>query len=243
MRKICKIILLGTICIFACCNYAYAQQKQISGTVTDDKNVGIPGVSVFVKGSTTGTVTDINGKYQINVSSPESVLVYSFIGYTTQEIVAGSRTQINVKLAEAAQALDDVVVVAYGTSRKGDVTGALTNIKPSEGDMAMPSVNSLLEGKIAGLVVGTASSTVGAASSVTIRGANSLRGDNQPLYVIDNIPQASTGEFSSSGISGDFQIQQDPLSQLNPADIVDITVLKDASRRPSMVPEAPTALF
>ncbi len=229
MRKICKIILLGTICIFACCNYAYAQQKQINGTVTDDKNVGMPGVSVFVKGSTTGTVTDINGKYQINVASPESVLVYSFIGYTTQEIVAGSRTQINVKLAEAAQALDDVVVVAYGTSRKGDVTGALTNIKPSEGDMAMPSVNSLLEGKIAGLVVGTASSTVGAASSVTIRGANSLRGDNQPLYVIDNIPQASTGEFSSSGISGDFQIQQDPLSQLNPADIVDITVLKDAS--------------
>lgn len=229
MRKICKIILLGTICCFACCNFAFAQQKQVSGTVTDDKNVGMPGVSVFVKGSTTGTVTDINGKYQINVSGPQSVLVYSFIGYTTQEIVAGSKSQINVKLAEAAQALDDVVVVAYGTSRKGDVTGALTNIKPSEGDMAMPSVNSLLEGKIAGLVVGTASSTVGAASSVTIRGANSLRGDNQPLYVIDNIPQASTGEFSSSGIGGDFQIQQDPLSQLNPADIVDITVLKDAS--------------
>ncbi len=230
MKKICEIILLGTICIFVCCNRVHAQQKQISGTVTDDKSVGIPGVSVYVKGTTAGTTTDSNGKYQLNIpGTNQPVLVFSFIGYATQEIVVGSKTLIDVQLKEDSQALDEVVVVAYGTARKGDVTGALTNIKPSESDVAMPSVNSLLQGKIAGLVVGTASSAVGAASSVTIRGANSLRGDNQPLYVIDNIPQASTGEFSSSGISGDYQIQQDPLSQLNPADIVDITVLKDAS--------------
>ena len=229
MKKIYTIILLGTFCLLACCGQLFAQQRSVSGTVTDDKNVGMPGVSVYVKGTTIGTTTDINGKYQLNVSGTNPTLVYSFIGYTTQEIPAGARTLIDVQLKEDAQTLDEVVVVAYGTARKGDVTGALTNIKPTEGDIAMPSVNSLLEGKIAGLVVSSSSSAVGAASSVTIRGANSLRGDNQPLYVIDNVPQASTGEFSSSGIGGDFQIQQDPLAQLNPADIVDITVLKDAS--------------
>lgn len=229
MKKIYGIVLLGAFCILACCSQVFAQQRSVSGTVTDDKNISMPGVSVYVKGTTIGTTTDSNGKYQLNVSGTNPVLVFSFIGYTTQEIAVGTKTAIDVQLKEDAQTLDEVVVVAYGTARKGDVTGALTNIKPSEGDMALPSVNSLLEGKIAGLVVSSASSAVGAASSVTIRGANSLRGDNQPLYVIDNVPQASTGEFSSSGISGDFQIQQDPLSQLNPADIVDITVLKDAS--------------
>lgn len=229
MKKIYGMILLGTLCLLACCGQLFAQQRSVSGTVTDDKNVGMAGVSVYVKGTTTGTTTDSNGKYQLSISGANPTLVYSFIGYTTQEIQAGARTQIDVQLKEDSQTLDEVVVVAYGTARKGDLTGALTNIKPSEGDIAMPSVNSLLEGKIAGLVVNSSSSAVGAASSVTIRGANSLRGDNQPLYVIDNVPQASTGEFSSSGIGGDFQIQQDPLSQLNPADIVDITVLKDAS--------------
>lgn len=230
MKKIYGIVLLGAIFILSCCGQVFAQQRSVSGTVTDDKSAGMPGVSVYVKGTTIGTTTDIDGKYHLNVSGTDPTLVFSFIGYSTQEISVGAKTQIDVRLKEDAQALDDVVVVAYGTARKGDITGALTNIKPSEGDIALPSVNSLLEGKIAGLVVTSAASAVGAASSVTIRGANSLRGDNQPLYVIDNIPQASTGEFSSSGIgSGDFQIQQDPLSQLNPADIVDITVLKDAS--------------
>lgn len=229
MKKICEIILLGAICFFACCMPAWAQQRQVSGTVTDDKNVGMPGVSVYIKGTTTGTMTDDTGKYRLDVSDQKSVLVFSCIGFVTQEVVAGTKSKIDVQLAEDSQALEEVVIVAYGTARKGDVTGALSNVKPTEGDAVMPSVNSLLEGKIAGLVVGTASSAVGAASSVTIRGANSLRGDNQPLYVIDNVPQASTGEFSGSGIGGDFQIQQDPLSQLNPSDIVDITVLKDAS--------------
>lgn len=157
-------------------------------------------------------------------------MVFSFIGYTTQEIKVGNRTNVNVTLKDDLQQLDEVVVVAYGTARKGDLTGALTTMRP-DGNEAMKatSIDNLLDGKVAGLVVNTASATPGAASSITIRGASSLRGDNQPLYVIDNIPQASTGEFASSGISGDFQIAQDPLASLNPADIEDITILKDAS--------------
>ena len=133
-------------------------------------------------------------------------------------------------MKDDTQVLDEVVVVAYGTARKGDVTGALTSLRPDPNDAAKAtSLDNLLSGKVAGLVVNSTSSAVGSASSVTIRGASSLRGDNQPLYVIDNVPQASTGEFASSGISGDFQINQDPLSSLNPGDIEDITVLKDAS--------------
>ena len=124
-------------------------------------------------------------------------------------------------MKDDTQLLDEVVVVGYGTSRKGDLTGALTNMRPDANDAAkVMSIDGLLEGKVAGLVVSTASSSVGAAASVTIRGASSLRGDNQPLYVIDNVPQASTGEFGQSAISGDFQIAQDPLSSLNPVLVV-----------------------
>ena len=183
-----------------------------------------------VKGGSLGTITDIDGNYKIDVPNSKSVLVFSFIGYETQEIAVGNKTVINVTMKDDTQLLDEVVVVGYGSARKGDVTGALTSLRPDPNDAAKAnSLDNLLSGKVAGLVVNSTSSAVGSASSVTIRGASSLRGDNQPLYVIDNVPQASTGEFSSSGISGDFQINQDPLSSLNPADIEDITILKDAS--------------
>lgn len=204
------------------------QDGKVTCTVEDDFGP-VTGASVIVKGTTNGNVTDMEGKVVLEGVKNGDIIQVSFIGYATQEIPYTGQAVISITLREDTQSLDEVVVVAYGTSRKGDVTGALTTIKPDGGDIAMPSINSLLEGKVAGLVASTASSVVGSASSVVIRGANSLRGDNQPLYVIDNIPQASTGEFSGSAISGEYQIEQDPLSQLNPADIVDITILKDAS--------------
>ncbi len=223
-------LFLSLVAVFVSLS-AIAQDRVVTGRVTDETGEGMIGVSVYVKGSTTGATTNLDGYYSINLGSKNNpILVFSFLGYTEQEILVGKQSKLDVKLEPEANQLDEVVFVAYGTMRKGDVTGALQTIKPSDSDVTLPSVNSLLEGKIAGLVVNTSSAQVGAASSVTIRGASSLRGDNQPLYVIDNIPQASTGEFSSSAIGGnDFQIQQDPLASLNPADIVDITVLKDAS--------------
>ena len=206
------------------------QQKTITGRVVDALNEGMPGVNVQVKGTTSGTITNIDGDFSISVPNTKSVLVFTFIGYVKQEVAVGNQTKLNIQMKDDTQSLDEVVVVAYGTARKGDLTGALTTMRPDANEAAKAvSIDNLLEGKVAGLVVSTASSNPGAASSITIRGASSLRGDNQPLYVIDNIPQASTGEFSSSGISGDFQIAQDPLSSLNPADIEDITILKDAS--------------
>lgn len=229
MRQLYKLLFCAAILVGGVAS-AFAQQRTVSGKVTDDQNLSMPGVSVTVKGTTAGTTTDIDGNYSLNIPTDDAVLEFSFIGYATREVVVGTRTQIDIALSEDAQSLDEVVVVAYGVARKGDVTGALTNVKPSDSDLALNSVNSLLEGKVAGLVVNSSSSAVGSASSVTIRGANSLRGDNQPLYVIDNIPQASTGDFAGSAFgNGDYQIEQDPLSQLNPSDILDITILKDAS--------------
>lgn len=224
MYLVCVLFLMSGVVAFA------QQGIQVTGKVIDSTNEGVPGVNVKVKGGSGGTITDIDGVYKIQVPNSKSVLVFSFIGYETQEIPVGNKSVINVTLKDDTQLLDEVVVVAYGTARKGDVTGALTSLRPDPNDASKAnSIDNLLSGKVAGLVVNATSSAVGAASSVTIRGASSLRGDNQPLYVIDNVPQASTGEFSSSGISGDFQINQDPLSSLNPADIEDITILKDAS--------------
>ena len=229
-QKLFNVFLTCLLCLTTTAA-AFAQQSvKVTGKVIDSTNEGVPGVNVQVKGGSLGTITDIDGNYKIDVPNSKSVLVFSFIGYETQEIAVGNKTVINVTMKDDTQLLDEVVVVGYGSARKGDVTGALTSLRPDPNDAAKAnSLDNLLSGKVAGLVVNSTSSAVGSASSVTIRGASSLRGDNQPLYVIDNVPQASTGEFSSSGISGDFQINQDPLSSLNPADIEDITILKDAS--------------
>lgn len=229
-QKLFNVFLTCLLCLTTTAA-AFAQQSvKVTGKVIDSTNEGVPGVNVQVKGGSLGTITDIDGNYKIDVPNSKSVLVFSFIGYETQEIAVGNKTVINVTMKDDTQLLDEVVVVGYGSARKGDLTGALTTMKPDANDAAkVTSIDGLLQGKIAGLVVSSASSSVGAASSITIRGASSLRGDNQPLYVIDNVPQASTGEFGSSAISGDFQIAQDPLSSLNPSDIEDITVLKDAS--------------
>lgn len=230
MKNLLKVFLMCFITLFAFAGQMMGQQKTITGRVVDALNEGMPGVNVQVKGTTSGTITNIDGDFSISVPNTKSVLVFTFIGYVKQEVAVGNQTKLNIQMKDDTQSLDEVVVVAYGTARKGDLTGALTTMRPDANEAAKAvSIDNLLEGKVAGLVVSTASSNPGAASSITIRGASSLRGDNQPLYVIDNIPQASTGEFSSSGISGDFQIAQDPLSSLNPADIEDITILKDAS--------------
>ena len=229
-QKLLNVFLVCLLCLTSTAAALAQQTIKVTGKVIDSTNEGVPGVNVQVKGGSLGTITDVDGNYKIDVPNSKSVLVFSFIGYETQEVSVGNKTVINVSLKDDTQVLDEVVVVAYGTARKGDVTGALTSLRPDPNDAAKAtSLDNLLSGKVAGLVVNSTSSAVGSASSVTIRGASSLRGDNQPLYVIDNVPQASTGEFSSSGISGDFQINQDPLSSLNPGDIEDITVLKDAS--------------
>ncbi|MGL4992743.1 MAG: SusC/RagA family TonB-linked outer membrane protein [Bacteroidales bacterium] len=222
--------LLGCIIFFSLSTaLVLAQSKSVKGRVFDDLKLEMPGVSVLVKGTTNGTITDIDGNFSINVPDAKSVLQFSFMGYTTQEVVVGSQENLVVVLKEDSKQLDEVVVVGYGEVRRKDLTGAVSQLKPSESESQLfTSVDNLIQGKIAGVNISSSGSTPGGAVSVQIRGANSLRGDNQPLYIIDNIPMPSTAEGAGNSL-GDFQAAQNPLTSLNPQDIESVEVLKDAS--------------
>ncbi len=202
----------------------------VKGKIIDEKGESLPGVSVKVKGENQATSTDINGNFILKNVKENAVIQFSFIGFQSIEVSAKADVGI-ITLKTSSANLSEILVVGYGTVRRGDVTGAITSLKPDaiEASQAV-SVENILQGKVAGMLVSTSNASPGAASSITIRGANSLRGDNQPLYVIDNIPQASTGEIPSSAFGGgDYEIAQNPLTNLNPSDIADIQVLKDAS--------------
>ncbi|KAA0989999.1 SusC/RagA family TonB-linked outer membrane protein [Dyadobacter aurulentus] len=189
----------------------YAQDKQVTGKVSSSVDgAGIPGVNVQLQGSNTGTVTDSEGKYAIQVNAANAVLVYSSIGYIKQEITVGSKSVIDVSLADDIKSLTEVVVTGYASQRKQDITGAVTVINPKE-LTAVPtaSVTQMLQGRAAGVTVGNDNSP-GGGTMVRIRGFGSIN-NNSPLYVIDGVPTQGT------------------LNQLNPNDIESMQVLKDAS--------------
>lgn len=192
---------------------SYAQDRQITGKVTaGDDGSNLPGVSVQVKGTTTGTVTAVNGNYSITAPS-NATLVFSFIGYTKQEIVVGNRSVINVRIAPDATTLKEVNVVSvgYGTVRKKDLTGSVSSVSGTQ--LEKPPVATLdqaLQGRASGVAVTSNDGAPGAGIQVQIRGVGSL-GNNDPLYVVDGYP-----------ITGG-------LSNINPGDIASIDILKDAS--------------
>lgn len=206
-----------------------AQQMNITGTVTDQAGEPLVGVTILIKGTSTGTVTDLDGKYHLNVDSKERVLSFSMIGFATQEITVGDRTVIDVELAETSVGLDEVVVVGYGVMRKKDLTGSVASIKPeSLENKLIQSLDDALSGGVAGLMVQSGGGQPGAASNILIRGANSLTGSTQPLIVVDGFPLfevATSGGGGMSDKSGDLSA----LSFINPDDIASIEVLKDAS--------------
>jgi TonB-linked SusC/RagA family outer membrane protein len=189
---------------------AFAQNITITGKVTDATNgEGLPGTTVAVKGTTTGSFTDVNGVYTVSAPA-DGTLIFSFLGYVQQEIAVGNRTTINVQLAPDAKALQEVVVTGYGTQEKRDVTGSIVSVKSDE-IVRQSSQNpvSSLQGKVAGVQI-TNPGQPGASPQVRIRGAGSAQGGVEPLYVVD-------GTFVTD------------LSFLNPADIESIEILKDAS--------------
>lgn len=207
----------------------FAQQINITGTVTDETGEPLIGVTIQIKGTSTGTVTDLDGKYQISVDSPDQILSFSMIGLATQEIIVGNKTVINVELAESSVGLDEVVVVGYGVMRKSDLTGSVASIKPEAlENKLIQSLDDALAGGVAGLMVQSGGGQPGAASNILIRGANSLTGSTQPLIVVDGFPLfevATSGGGGMSDKSGDMSA----LSFINPDDIASIEVLKDAS--------------
>jgi iron complex outermembrane receptor protein len=200
---------------------ASGQQSSISGTVTDaDDGTTLPGVTVHIKGTQQGVATDINGRYSIEVSQND-VLIFTFVGYSPQEITPGNRTVIDVSLKTDIQELSEIVVVGYGQVEKGDVTGVVNKIDEKQFNKGMlTSPEQLIAGKVAGVQITSNSGEPGGGISIRIRGGSSLQGGSDPLYVVDGIPLEKGGSVAGT---------RNPLSFINPADIADITILKDAS--------------
>lgn len=212
-------------------------QKTVSGTVSDKDGMTLPGVTVLEKGTTNGVTTDIDGKYSITVNN-DATLTFTFIGFSGQEIVVGDKTTIDITLQENVQDLGEVVVIGYGTQKKERVTSAVAVVNMDNVvEQSKVTVDQMLQGQAAGVSVTTDSGKPGAAVSVRIRGATSLTGSNEPLYIIDGIP--ISGDARNTATSGrpvagnDFTSQGDttvnPLAALNPNDVESVVVLKDAS--------------
>lgn len=208
-------------------------QHRVTGTVTGSDDQPLAGVSVIEKGTLNGVASDINGKFSLTVQA-EATLEFSFIGYKTEEIVlAPSQTTLSVKMVEDFQALDEVVVVGYGTVRKSDLTGSVASVSADDfKSTVITNADQLLQGRVAGVQVTQNSGAPGGAASIRIRGASSINSSNEPLYVIDGIPFSGdgteTGGFSWAGGTGG-QTKVNPLSTIAPGDIISMDVLKDAS--------------
>ncbi|MDO1450577.1 TonB-dependent receptor [Rhodocytophaga aerolata] len=198
-----------------------AQKQTIRGIVTDaDTKEPIPGVAVLIKGSQRGTTTDAQGAYSLEVANAESLLVFSFVGFVPQEVKAGNQTQLNIALQPDTKALQEVVVVGYGTQKRSDVTGSIASVNSESFNRGVvTNPGELLQGKLAGVSIAATSGEPGAAQDIIIRGIGSLRSGTQPLYVVDGflLDNSSTG------------VPTNPLNFINPNDIESIDVLKDAS--------------
>lgn len=209
IKFILVLFLVGALNV----NTLLAQQQRITGTITDaTTNETLPGVNVRIEGTTIGAISDIDGKFSLQLPDPSARVVFSFIGYVTQTIPYTGQTVIDVRLAPDVQNLDEVVVVGYGTQTKRSVTGSIQSV--SSGDIKnipVTQVTQSLQGKLAGVQINQGTGVPGQAMQVRIRGAGSISAGSTPLYVIDGFP-----------ISGD-------MSNINPEEIETITVLKDAA--------------
>jgi TonB-linked SusC/RagA family outer membrane protein len=194
------------------------QQQQVKGQVKDDTGQPLPGVSIKIKNAQGGTTTDATGRFALSVPDLNITLVFSSIGFTTQEVPLAGKSTLNIDLQGESKTLSSVVVVGYGSSRKSDLTGSVVAVK-SESLAQRPSTNveQQLSGKVSGVNVSTNSGRPGGNTNIIIRGANSINSNNNPLYVVD-------GVVLSNGVT-----DVSPISYLNPNDIESMNVLKDAS--------------
>jgi len=204
-------------------NVVLAQTKEITGNVTSADDGGtMPGVSISVKGSTIGTITDMNGKFNLKAPSDAKTLVFSFVGMTTQEIAIGNQSIINVQLKSQDISVDEVVVVGYGVQKKREVTGSISQVKGDEmANLATPSFESQLAGRSAGVQITAANGVLGEAPRIRIRGVGSISQGTYPLIVVDGMPviTGDVGGYASNNAMGD----------INPSDIESVEILKDGS--------------
>lgn len=221
---LCMLLLLGL-------NPLWAQTKTVTGTVKDEKGGPVQGASVSVKGTTRGTTTNASGSFSISVKSTATTLVVSYVGYASQEVNISSAATADVTLKPENSSLNDIIVVGYGTARKKDLTGAVASVQSKDfnkGVVASP--DQLLQGVVAGLEVTSNTGQPGSATTVKIRGNNSIRSGNNPLYVIDGVPldgRSARPGLNANGLGN--TPDANPLIFINPSEIASIDVLKDAS--------------
>ena len=209
--------LLVLLCLIPL--WAFSQNITVKGVVKDATGESVIGASVVQKGTSNGIITDIDGNFTLNVPS-NSTIVISFVGYKTQEIPVAGKTQINVTMKEDTEMLDEVVVVGYGQMKRSDLTGSVVSVNDQAIKKSVPtSIDQVLQGRAAGVQIQANSGTPGASTSIRIRGINSLNATNQPIFVIDGVVVDSATDDENSN----------PLSSINPSDIVSMDVLKDAS--------------
>lgn len=189
----------------------HAQNKEITGKVTDESGMPLPGASVLEKGTTNGDQSDFDGNFSLNLRSSNAILIVSYIGYTTKEVVVGTQTKLMISLSENTQSLDEIVVVGYGSQKKSDITGAISSADTEQMQRIITNdLGKMLVGRVAGLDVVAANGRPGSTSEIRIRGTRSLSADNSPLYVVDGVP---------------FE----DITSVNLADIASVEVLKDAA--------------
>ncbi|WP_229683441.1 SusC/RagA family TonB-linked outer membrane protein [Echinicola rosea] len=218
------IILLNMVWSFS----LFAQGENVAGVVKDGEN-GEPliGVSVLVKGTSKGVVTDLDGAYSIQGVSMEDVLIFSYLGYSTKEIPISGQSVLDVTLVSSASDLDEVVIVGYGVQEKRNLTGSIASVGSDEVRKTnMQDPISLLQGRAAGVQVTSNSGAPGGGMTINIRGSSSLNAGNSPLYVVDGVPIEAN---VTSSLNGSENFGLNPLAAINPADIESIEVLKDAS--------------
>jgi TonB-linked SusC/RagA family outer membrane protein len=226
--KVFKFVVLALLCIFNI-QQTFSQNANVTGSVTDAFGEPLSGVSIVVKGTTSGVVSDNAGHYSMKIQDKGSILVFSSLGFVTQEIEYNGQAQINVILEDDMQALDEIVVVGYGVQKKRDLTGAVSSIKLDDTPVAtFSTVSHALAGKASGMRVTQNSAQVGGGSKFRIRGETSISADNEPLIIIDGFPVTSASNLGS-GSRYKAGTTDNLLESLNPNDIASIEVLKDAS--------------
>jgi TonB-linked SusC/RagA family outer membrane protein len=231
MRKLLLKWPLMVLILLLSTGMAWAQG--VTGKVMDENGEALAGVSVVIKGSAQGVMTDINGSFTLSPVSESSILVFSFVGMITQEVRVGNRSKIEVTLKSSDRSLEEVVVVGYGTARRSDITSSITSLKAQElKDMPAAGIDQLLQGKAAGVTVTSNGGQPGGGVSVKVRGVTSIN-SNDPLFVIDGVPFINGNTSNNTGYDGlggsNGQTGNSVMAMLNPNDIESIDVLKDAS--------------